>query len=707
MKTASNSRILRTIPLLIAFCLASFPAQAQYSGGAGEPNDPYQIATAEDLIALGEEPNDYDKHFVLTADIDLDPKLPGGRIFDRAVIAPDVNDSEDYFQDTEFSGVFDGNDHTISNLTFTGGTYLGLFGVLGIGAEVKNLGVVYVNIASGAFVGGLAGRNSGAVFNCYSTGSVTGSGNVGGLVGSNGREGSITMSYSTATATGDKLVGGLAGINWGSITSSYSTGSVSGNDDVSGMVGVGGLVGLNISGSRITSSYSTGSVSGDRAVGGLVGYNRSSGITASYSTGSVNGDSLVGGLVGVAHQSGITASYSTGSVNGVSLVGGLVGENSGRITWSYSTGSVSGNDDVGGLVGAGGGGMDPSFWDMASFWDIQTSGQTTSAGGVGLTTMELMDPNMLGLLGFANDPNWVLNAGHDYPRLAWEETAGQIIPEPTIDWLNGSGTDEAPYEIDSVDQLTLLGKVLLDKASFLTDKCFVLTNHLDLSGRTWYEAVIPYLEGRFDGNGCVISHLAIQGEAELGLFGHLGSGAEVVNLGLEAVDVNGVHVPVGGLVGYNEGRITDSYCTGIVCGDYNVGGLVGYNEGRITDSYSTGIVCGDDNVGGLLGYNGGSITTSYSTGSVTGDIYVGGLVGNNWGSITSSFWDVESSGLSSSDGGIGLTTAEMQTASTYLDAGWDFIDETENGTDDIWWIDEGQDYPRLWWEAAGGGSSDF
>jgi hypothetical protein len=39
----------------------------------------------------------------------------------------------------------------------------------------------------------------------------------------------------------------------------------------------------------------------------------------------------------------------------------------------------------------------------------------------------------------------------------------------------------------------------------------------------------------------------------------------------------------------------------------------------------------------------------------------------------------------------------MQTASTFLEAGWDFVDETANGTDDIWWIHEGQDYPRLWW----------
>ncbi len=46
----------------------------------------------------------------------------------------------------------------------------------------------------------------------------------------------------------------------------------------------------------------------------------------------------------------------------------------------------------------------------------------------------------------------------------------------------------------------------------------------------------------------------------------------------------------------------------------------------------------------------------------------------------------------------GNTTAEMQTASTFLNAGWDFVDETLNGTEDIWWILEGQDYPRLWWE---------
>jgi len=68
------------------------------------------------------------------------------------------------------------------------------------------------------------------------------------------------------------------------------------------------------------------------------------------------------------------------------------------------------------------------------------------------------------------------------------------------------------------------------------------------------------------------------------------------------------------------------------------------------------------------------------------------------GVVGDCFWDIQTSGQAASAGGTGKTTAEMQTASTFLDAGWDFVDETANGMEDIWWIDEGKDYPRLWWE---------
>jgi len=646
MKTASNSRVLRTIPLLIAFCLVSFPAQAQYGGGTGEPNDP-----------------------------DLDPNMSGRKVFDRAVIAPDINDVDDWFQGTLFTGVFDGNGHTISHLTITGGGYLGLFGRTGSGARISNLALEAVNVnGTGDYVAGLVGDNSG---------------------------GSISTSYSTGTVSGGGSVGGLVGENGGTITASYSTGTVTGNECVGGLVGSVSIAFWGVEGGSVISSYSTGTVTGKDDVGGLVGSNGGS-ITTSYSTGSTSGDNNVGGLVGSNYEDS------------------FFGRSDGTIETSYSTSTVSGTMRVGGLVGSGGGLV------LHSVWDMETSGLTVSDGGVGLTTAEMMDPYMLGLYGFGNDPNWVLDAGRDYPRLAWEGTAGQIIPEPIVDWLSGQGTEEEPYRIDSADQL-----ILLTRASGLWDKHFILGADIDLDPnlqgrRVFSQAVIQVFSGVFDGNDHTISHLTISGDSYLGLFGQTGSGARISNLALEAVDVNGIGSYVGGLVGRNSGSITTSYSTGTVSGDSNVGGLVGWNEGSITSSYSTGTVSGKGNVGGLVGRNfGGSITNSYSTGAVSGAGYgVGGLVGRHRGSITmsystgpvtgsggsglvgsrsgnasitASFWDVETSGQTYGYG-TKKTTAEMQTASTFLDAGWDFVGETANGTEDIWWIDEGKDYPRLWWE---------
>ncbi|HNS22809.1 MAG TPA: hypothetical protein PKH24_20085, partial [Sedimentisphaerales bacterium] len=187
---------MRTLLLTLTMCLLAPAVNAQYSGGTGEPNDPYQIATAADLIALGEDPNDYDKHFVLTADIDLDPNLPGGKVFDKAVIAPDTDPCDvirvsrgappsPVFTGPFFAGVLDGQGHTISHLTIEGGDYLGLFGQLGYGAQVTDLGVVDADITgSGTEIGALAGANvGGSVIRCYSSGVVRGASSVGGLVG--------------------------------------------------------------------------------------------------------------------------------------------------------------------------------------------------------------------------------------------------------------------------------------------------------------------------------------------------------------------------------------------------------------------------------------------------------------------------------------------------------------------------------------------
>jgi hypothetical protein len=161
---------------------------------------------------------------------------------------------------------------------------------------------------------------------------------------------------------------------------------------------------------------------------------------------------------------------------------------------------------------------------------------------------------------------------------------------------------------------------------------------------------------------------------------------------------------VGGLVGYNSGHVSVSFATGKTTGSgWGSGGVAGSNNpnGSISQCYSDSTIHGRERVGGLVGENReGTVIQCYSSGAVYGTRdYIGGLVGDNVnGNIESSFWDIEKSRQPASDGGAGKSTSQMHTADTYLEAGWDFMDETENGAEDIWWIDEGTDYPRLWWE---------
>jgi hypothetical protein len=319
---------MRTLLLTLITCLFVLPAQAKYSGGTGEPNDPYQIATAEDLIALGETPEDYDKHFILTADIDLDPNLPGGRVFDRAVIAPGADDLAGHFQGTQFTGVFDGNGHTISRLTIRGEQYVGLFG--SASAEISNLGLVdpHVTAEDGNNVGALVAEGGWHVFNCYVEG-----------------------------------------------------GRVTGKD------GIGGLIGF-VRNSLIANCCTRVSVSGHKWVGGLAGRAFDTYITYSYVAGDVTGDEDVGGIVGRVPESGnsvetIEDSYSLATVSGNVKTGGFAGSNYGRVINCYSVGRVTGNEKIGGFIGYNEGKI------TACFWDVEASGCVTSAAGTSKTTAEM------------------------------------------------------------------------------------------------------------------------------------------------------------------------------------------------------------------------------------------------------------------------------------------------------------------------------
>ena len=164
----------------------------------------------------------------------------------------------------------------------------------------------------------------------------------------------------------------------------------------------------------------------------------------------------------------------------------------------------------------------------------------------------------------------------------------------------------------------------------------------------------------FDGQAYEISDLFINrpGESLVGLFGCVNGGGVIKDTGVVDVTVSG-NSCVGGLVGINNGTVSNSYSTGNVTGNSYVGGLVGINDGTVSNSYSTGNVTGLDWVGGLVGVNYGTMSNSYSTGSMTGNRDVGGLVGWNQDTMSNSYSTGSVTGLDWVGGLVGVNYGTM------------------------------------------------
>jgi len=263
---------------------------------------------------------------------------------------------------TPFTGIFNGLGNSIANLTINDTTdpFVGLFGQIGTGGVVENLGLTGGSVIGGAYAyaGGLAGGVEG---------------------------GTVAGAYASSTVSGGSDNGGLVGFaDDATIENSYATSAVE-NGAYSG-----GLVAF-AAGGTVQNSYAAGAVAGgpDAVAGGLVGYDGGVDITDSYATGATTGgsDASVGGLVGVAQGGAIEDAYATGAVTGGSDDGGLVGDASG----------ASATDD---------------------FYDTTTIG-ITSGPGTGLSTAQWLaeGPTVPGSpYSFVNQSAWV--AGAPYPVLA-------------------------------------------------------------------------------------------------------------------------------------------------------------------------------------------------------------------------------------------------------------------------------------------------
>lgn len=346
------------------------PVPSEFAGGDGTEENPYQVATVEQLDNVR---NHLDKHFIQTEDIDLAEYLAeDGAGYNAGAGWLPIGNS------ASFTGSYNGNNKTIRHLIVERyGYYTALFGQNA--GTIENVSLLEVDIEGEIYVAGLIGlNNGGTVTNCSVTGSIesTRSDNdsfAGGLIGYD-EGGQISECHSSATVNaprGGETLGGLIGWSAGSsITNCYATGSVTGGD-----FNIGGLIGKS-NGSSITYCYATGAVTGsDFNIGGLIGWSDNSSITNCFATGAVTGDENVGGLIGNNYDSNeIANSYATGEVEGTgNNVGGLVGSNSGTVDNCYSQSTVtSSGNNTGGLIGTNG--------DTGTVNDCFSSSTVTSSG---------------------------------------------------------------------------------------------------------------------------------------------------------------------------------------------------------------------------------------------------------------------------------------------------------------------------------------
>lgn len=430
MKARPNLKILLVMWVFIFLGLATGKTYGKYGGGSGTASDPYLIYTAEHLNTLGLNPADWGKHFKLMADIDM------------ALSGTKFNCIGNWAK--TFTGVFDGNGHTIYNFEPADSCASGLSGLFGsMTGAVRNLTLVNpcvqcLNTSSDFQAGLLVGLlYSGTITNCHIIGGYiekdfpplpryASYGDIGGLVGSLYEDAAVSdCSVKDTTIRGD-FAGGVAGENRGIIRDCTVN-----NINIDGGWEVGGIIGRNLG--TVERCAAAGVIRAEAFGGGIVGtvpgpppdHPYDPVVRECYSSCSVWSNDLAGGLAGGAsNKCLIIDCYTIGSVNGfataglVSRLGNYLGATP-QIVNCYAAASVAGSRR-GGLINhtyLGGGPVKV----VNSFWDIEASGVTYSACGIGKTTAQMQTKNTFTSAGWDfTTPIWTIYDGHDYPRLWWE-----------------------------------------------------------------------------------------------------------------------------------------------------------------------------------------------------------------------------------------------------------------------------------------------
>ena len=444
------------------------------------------------------------------------------------------------------------------------------------------------------------------------------------------------------------------------------------NADMTGYSDVGALVGENNTGT-IQYCWSSGTAEALGSIGGLVGKNTSGTISnCQSSTSIISRSGSAGGLAGQNYTASgsvtpaiMTNCSASGTVtaNGGSYntsAGGLVGSNQinnadiveSVISNCSATGSVTATSSkyarAGGLVGLN---------QACRITGCNASGAVTSSMSYNSSTYLDDGGYTGGLVGLSFKNSTITDC---YATGSVTGTGGS--PAGVGGLVGGTGTGSTD---DAFNTIT---------------NCYA-TGDVTGGGGLYYVCV-----GGLVGRNCTANPTTMTGNNETAFIDKCYATGNIYGKGYVGEGKSG-KVYVGGLVGRNytgsaathDGIISNCYARGSVTGESGdstartyVAGLVGTNE-TVSSTYDS------------------IIENCYATGAVLigsgndGSISIYGLAGPGVQSATiSSFWDTETSGTSSTYTGTGQTTAQMQTRSTFTDAGWDFVNETANGTDDIW-----------------------